>query len=72
MVDYSRRLSPHSIRDLLEPRVTSSFHVVLNTEPMLEFQQSLGSLHIFQLCIHCHDLPGECNHTSWIQYLLKS
>lgn len=42
MVDYGRRPSPHSIADLLEPWLTSSFHVVVNTEPMLEFQQSLG------------------------------
>lgn len=61
MVDYRHRPSPHSIRDLLEPWVTSSLHVVLSTEPMLEFQQSLGSVHIVRLSINSHDLPGECN-----------
>lgn len=54
--DYSRRLSPHSIRDLLEPSVMSSCKVLLNTEPMLKFKQSQGPLHIFQLCINWPDL----------------
>lgn len=44
-MDYSHRLSPHSIRYLLELWVMSSFHVVLNTEPPQEFQQSLCPVH---------------------------
>lgn len=40
MVDYSRRLSPHSIRDLLDSWVMSFFHVVMNSEKPLELQQS--------------------------------
>lgn len=71
MVVYSRRLSPHSIRDLLESWATSSFHVVLNTELMLESQQSLGPPHIFWLCINWHDLPGEC-YQMCTQHMIKS
>lgn len=49
VVAHNHRLSPHSIKDLLEPWLTSCVHVVLNCEPTLEFQQSLAPLHMFQL-----------------------
>lgn len=47
MVDYSRSLSPHSIRGLLDPLVTSALNVVLSTESMLEFLRSLGPPDVF-------------------------